>query len=1598
MKKNLISKTLLFAFVFFNFILIIDNTSAKINNLNLSNSWIIDYNKENNSILSDNIDWIIVKFNNTSKVSKSTLNSIATTNWLIVKESIDELNLSLLELNDKWLSVSQAISSLKNDPRFEYVQPNFIYRTQSLDSNDLHNDNLWWLYNFWQLIESQTWSSWSDISFDKALKIYSWSTNLSNTWVIIAVLDSWVSYNHVDLINQMWDWTNCKNENWIYIWWCIHWYDYADNDKNPQWEVSQHWTHVAWTIAAQLNNWKWIIWVNPNSKIMALRMGNNTFTTLAIVKSIYFAKENWAKIINASFWSTNTYIDRSQYDAIKSFTDAWGIFIAAAWNNWTDNDNLSTRFFPASYWITNYLDSNWYLTWSSVPWWTTLHWITSLISVAASDNIDWKSSFSNYWLLSVNISAPGTSIYSTILPDILHFNQSLTWVTLDLSTGWLNNNWWLIWWKLRTDVNTPFATWADTYIEKELDISLTKYQSFHFWVWCDAWKTLPWLNNYSTDYLQLSFSSWWTYNEYWKFNYTSTSLPYIWWWWYYWTFTIPISVYKSSNFKFRFTWHTDNIVDSEDWCFIFNDLSVIWKDDTNLDYYKYYNWTSMASPHVAWLASYLWSYKPNLSAVDIKNAILQNWDSIISMNLKSTTWKRINTYSSLLSLMNVWNISNFKVFSNNTKLHEIPSWSYTNIFNPYFEWQDDVWIESLSWYLFQVIDNSGTIIDTSFSKNKFYTGFIIPVDWIYNFSLYEELINWKTWSIQTINNITFDTLKPTNISNLTYNNLLTWSLASNFSISGSWNLIDSWSIVNIVFSWSNIKKSYSWFLLGHNFMFNWLNLSDISDWNILLESYLTDKAWNVSDTSSGLIFKETDAPTWSISFVSWSYINNLNTDLLLWSSESWTYILYWTWFVWTMTWVISWSKNHNISLTWSNWIKIINYQISDLYWNVSPVYSASINYDNIQPTILSLSHTNLQNVYSNLITLTWIISEVNMPSSLLINWQSATLSSTWFFSKNLTLLPGSNSINISITDLAWNNSSTWITLIRIWNAPNVYSSISSSWTLKFDIVNEFSWISYFMFWTWDLNNFLTWWISTWSTFVIPYLSEDTTYYYRAYSIINWYNSIYSNTWSITTPKNLTISDYTWSLTLTWNINLLDSSWTWVNFIGTWSLRLYSNSWSSYIDIPKFWVTILSLSWIWDWIIEAPHLTNNSWSITIPWFTRLNNLTYKIWSNSDALIFSWWKVIVSLEVWENYNGKLLKIYQSEDNQLTFMFVSECVVENWMCSFQTDRFSDFTVLEPSLVDSLPNNFTFNPIINSELSTLYSSNSITISWMNTSTWITTTIWNLFINWIDVWLNWIVNSWSTVVVKLLSSTSYNSPVSANISAWWYSTSFIVTTKQLSSWWGWGWWGWWSSSTTITTKTYTTSSWTTLTWSINSWSTNINSLTWVIISSLSINYLQKLDSAKFNILKSKNWKEFIDKIDKKISRMSKNEIELMIKNLNKINANNYPTDYLNYLEAKLYIELNNIANREMISISKQEHDKFVNQLLVSKIKLSKSELWKKQIKSVDKLLSKKNIKELEVLFKNIQSIKSKINKKTNYKNIDLINYIEASIILKLWK
>jgi subtilisin family serine protease len=193
-------------------------------------------------------------------------------------------------------------------------------------------------------------------------------------------------------------------------------YDFVDDDSDPMPSfIDSHGTHVAGTIAAQMNNAKGIVGVAPYAKIMALK---TDFKSSELINAIIYAEANGAQIINASWGSKSsscTFYDQVMYNAIADFS---GLFVAAAGNSGAEHGNDYFGM-PADFG-------------SDTSCWQGLE---SVISVAATDQDDELTWWSDYGSQRVDVAAPGANIYSTVVANQIIFSDDFN--STSLSPNWV---------------------------------------------------------------------------------------------------------------------------------------------------------------------------------------------------------------------------------------------------------------------------------------------------------------------------------------------------------------------------------------------------------------------------------------------------------------------------------------------------------------------------------------------------------------------------------------------------------------------------------------------------------------------------------------------------------------------------------------------------------------------------------------------------------------------------------------------------------------------------------------------------------------------------------------------------------------------------------------------------------------------------------------------------------------------------------------------------------------------------------------------------------------------------------------------------------
>jgi subtilisin family serine protease len=235
----------------------------------------------------------------------------------------------------------------------------------------------------------QQWAIAGTAAFDlKAPEAWSRSVGAG---VVVAVIDSGVDIYHPELKSQLW--VNPKeaagnrrdDDRNGYVD-DIYGANFLNSGGNVQ-DDSGHGTHVAGIIAAAANNGHGGVGLAPGAKIMALKVldGQGNGSLNAAVNAIYYAVNNGAKVINAS-WTmaigSPALISAMSYAASRNV-----VFVTAAGNERANNDISPS--YPGNYRFTN------------------------VLSVAAIDSRGKLADFSNFGASTVDVAAPGVNILST---------------------------------------------------------------------------------------------------------------------------------------------------------------------------------------------------------------------------------------------------------------------------------------------------------------------------------------------------------------------------------------------------------------------------------------------------------------------------------------------------------------------------------------------------------------------------------------------------------------------------------------------------------------------------------------------------------------------------------------------------------------------------------------------------------------------------------------------------------------------------------------------------------------------------------------------------------------------------------------------------------------------------------------------------------------------------------------------------------------------------------------------------------------------------------------------------------------------------------
>jgi subtilisin family serine protease len=289
----------------------------------------------------------------------------------VVLDAVDQANeAAVADETEKTNRLLARMEALRRSGQFEYVEPDWIVTVDRTPTDAAYvAGELWGLRN---------------MSAHNA-----WDVTVGSRQIIVAVIDTGVRYTHRDLAGQMWvnrgeipgNGRDDDGDGYVDN---VYGMNAYDNSGNP-WDYEGHGTHVAGTIGAAANGGGRSVGVAWEVQIMACKfLGPDGGATSDAIDCIEFAVAQGAKVLNNS-WGGGGF-SQSLYNTIAAAGRAGVLFVAAA-----GNDGLNTDLYP------NY---------------PSCYALDNIISVGAIDKQNSPADFSNYGARTVDVFAPGVSIYS----------------------------------------------------------------------------------------------------------------------------------------------------------------------------------------------------------------------------------------------------------------------------------------------------------------------------------------------------------------------------------------------------------------------------------------------------------------------------------------------------------------------------------------------------------------------------------------------------------------------------------------------------------------------------------------------------------------------------------------------------------------------------------------------------------------------------------------------------------------------------------------------------------------------------------------------------------------------------------------------------------------------------------------------------------------------------------------------------------------------------------------------------------------------------------------------------------------------------------
>jgi hypothetical protein len=318
-------------------------------------------------------------------------------------------------------SVAAAAERLERSPAVAFAEPNRVIRAFA-PSNDPFFSEQYSLHNFGQQIGlNVTGTADADMDVPEA-----WDITTGSNDVIVAVPDSGLAYDSPEFASNLFvnpgesgggRETNGLDDDGNGLVDDFRGWDFVGGDNDVRdLGLFPHGTVSASVIGARGNDGFGVAGVTQRVRILPIRVldVNGNGNTFRATQAFDYARTMGARIVNASFGGSG--FSQAQSDSIGNAPNT--LFVAAAGNDGTNNDSVGSPVHPCN-------DTH-----------------ANMLCVAATDEKDQLAGFSNFGATSVDLAAPGVGVVAAAPSYGVEFADDFE---TDIAGRWLsggtNNTW-----------------------------------------------------------------------------------------------------------------------------------------------------------------------------------------------------------------------------------------------------------------------------------------------------------------------------------------------------------------------------------------------------------------------------------------------------------------------------------------------------------------------------------------------------------------------------------------------------------------------------------------------------------------------------------------------------------------------------------------------------------------------------------------------------------------------------------------------------------------------------------------------------------------------------------------------------------------------------------------------------------------------------------------------------------------------------------------------------------------------------------------------------------------------------------------------------